>query len=56
MSKIVKVKLDGKVQRLDETALKALPRVKQIAVAVAMGVRVHRGASKNGIVSLILAK
>lgn len=54
-AKVVKIKIAGKTQQLNEAALRALPRKTQIAAAVALGVKLHRGVSKNGIVNLILA-
>jgi hypothetical protein len=56
MGKSVKVRLGKNVMKYDEAALAALPRKKQIEVAIAMGIKLHRGVSKTGLVRLILAK
>lgn len=56
MRKFIKVRLGNKTQKFDEAALRAMPRSAQIAIAVALKIPLHRGVSKNGIVSLILAE
>lgn len=50
------VKKSQRAQRFDRTTLEALPRKRQIQVAIELGIQLHRGISKTGIVNLILAK
>jgi hypothetical protein len=56
MAKVVKVVVGGKKLRLGEAELRAMARKDQIAVAVALGLKLQRGVSKNGLVGQILAK
>ena len=56
MAQVVKVRLNGQVRKLNEEALRLLSRKDQISVAVSLGIQLHKGVSKNGLVSLILAK